>query len=186
MAARGMKQTELARKLGTSQSVVSHWLCGDREPQLRSALLIERELGVPAMALLEEPAPGVAGDPASKATREFAQNSEEPCRNHEAAGEKTGACAEVTARVAYGTMTGTMTEPWDASGDPVELRLDGVPVTVPELLVQMGSGEKIALVCVVCKTTDSKRWELIEMEDGKGAALCDTCDAALEEEEKSK
>jgi len=50
LARRDWSQNELARKLGTDSAVVSRWMTGQRTPELKLAVAIERLLGIPAAA----------------------------------------------------------------------------------------------------------------------------------------
>jgi transcriptional regulator with XRE-family HTH domain len=50
---RGWTRAELARRLGTTPSAVTHWLCGRRVPSLESALRLRDIIGVPVTAWRE-------------------------------------------------------------------------------------------------------------------------------------
>lgn len=51
MAARGLKQSELAQGLGTSQAAVSAWVTGKSEPAARTVFDMERLLELPPGSL---------------------------------------------------------------------------------------------------------------------------------------
>ena len=54
MAENNVTQEALAKRLNTSQTTVSAWLAG-RMPDLKSALLIESEAGIPVAHWSEAP-----------------------------------------------------------------------------------------------------------------------------------
>ena len=50
---RGMKQTELASRVGCSQAMISHYISGTRTPSLAKLVNIAAVLGVPLDELVE-------------------------------------------------------------------------------------------------------------------------------------
>ena len=49
----GLSQEKLARKMGTSQSKLSHWEAGNCEPKVFSAILLAKALGTTVEELFD-------------------------------------------------------------------------------------------------------------------------------------
>lgn len=63
LARKGLKQAEIASRIGCSQAVVCLWLSGGRVPQLEHRAALKRAYGIPTVAWKQEPP---ATDPVKK------------------------------------------------------------------------------------------------------------------------
>jgi len=61
IAKRGWTQNELARQVGTSSGLVSRWMRGDQNPDIRSAMRIADLLGIALERFAEDARESVRG-----------------------------------------------------------------------------------------------------------------------------
>ncbi len=54
MFKKNITQTDLAKKLGVTQTMISHWISGDRNPTLNSLEKISKALNIPISYLTED------------------------------------------------------------------------------------------------------------------------------------
>lgn len=57
----GLSQHDLSVRLGVSAGAVSRWVSGERQPSLEMALLLQRELGIPAESWVVQRRTGTDG-----------------------------------------------------------------------------------------------------------------------------